>query len=191
MPNLWLLLLVGWIVGGGLGLIEPVQALEADRHQPVYIEADQAELDEQKGITVYRGNVSLTQGSMVLTGAVVTSYHAAGSRALIRVIAEGSPVRFRQRPSSDKEEVHATAPRMEYEAEKQLVHLVNGGEVTQGRNTFRGNRIDYHIDDNRVSASSGNTPGERVRATLFPQEHPSKGEGGRTDKPGNTSGSQP
>ncbi|CAK0765483.1 Lipopolysaccharide export system protein LptA [Gammaproteobacteria bacterium] len=154
----------------GFALIAPVWALQADRQQPVYIEADRADMDDQKGISVYRGNVSLTQGTMVLKCEILTAYHTPESRALHRVVIEGSPARFRQIPAQDKEEVIATAPKMEYLVDKQMVYLLDKAEVTQGRNIFRGKKIEYNISDNQVHAEGGNTPSERVRVTLFPQE---------------------
>ncbi|CAK0775179.1 lipopolysaccharide export system protein LptA [Gammaproteobacteria bacterium] len=147
-----------------------VLALPSDRQQPVSIEADQADMDEQKGVSVYRGNVSLTQGSMVLRCEILTAYHAPETRSLIKATAEGTPARFRQRPAPDKEEVIATAPRMEYFVDKQVVYLLEKGEVTQGHNVFRGKRVEYSINDNQVHAESGSAPGERVHVTLFPQD---------------------
>lgn len=146
----------------------PGLALQSDRQQPITIEADRADMDDQKGISVYRGNVILAQGTMELKCEVLTAHHE--SRALIKVIANGSPAYFRQRPASDKEEVVATAPRMEYLVNKQLVYLLDKAEVTQGRNVFRGKRIEYNITDNQVHAEGGSAPGERVKVTLFPQE---------------------
>ena len=157
-----------WWVGVLLPI--PVLALPTDRQQPVYIEADRADMDDQKGLSIYRGNVSLTQGTMVLQCEVLTAYHSPVTRALLKAVAEGAPARFRQQPSTDKEVVIATAPRMEYLVDKQLVYLLEKAEVTQGRNIFRGKKIEYNISDNQVHAESGATPGERVQVTLFPQE---------------------
>jgi len=157
-----------WLIAGLAA--SPVLALPSDRQQPISIEADRADMDDQKGISTYRGNVTLTQGSMVLRCEVLTAHHSPESRALIKTTAEGSPARFRQRPAPDKEEVVATAPRMEYLVEKQVVYLLEKAEVTQGHNVFRGKRIEYNLNDNQVHAESGGAPGERVQVTLFPQD---------------------
>ena len=45
-----------------------VQALSTDSQQPIEIEADFAELDDQEGRTIYVGNVIVTQGSIKMTG---------------------------------------------------------------------------------------------------------------------------
>jgi lipopolysaccharide export system protein LptA len=166
-------------------LIPHALALPTDRQQPVYLEADRADMDDQKGISIYRGNVTMTQGSMVLKCDVLTAYHAPETRALVKAVAEGAPARFRQLPAPDKEEVIATAPRMEYLVDKQLIYLLEKAEVIEGRNVFRGKRIEYSIDNNQVHAESGTAPGERVQATIFPQDK------GKTTAPSPDKGKAP
>ncbi|MCA1804165.1 MAG: hypothetical protein LC646_02110 [Xanthomonadaceae bacterium] len=67
----------------------PSWALSSDREQPMYIESDQAELDDQKGISIYIGNVRVTQGTLVLTGEHMTVYQDGAN--LDRVILLGKP----------------------------------------------------------------------------------------------------
>ena len=45
-----------------------LQALPGDSNEPIEIEADFAELDDEKGETIYVGNVIVTQGSLRMTG---------------------------------------------------------------------------------------------------------------------------
>ncbi|MBA1331005.1 LptA protein, partial [Candidatus Endoriftia persephone str. Guaymas] len=49
-------------------LLLPLQAraLSGDREQPIYLEADSVEIDEASGVSVYIGNVVVSQGSMRL-----------------------------------------------------------------------------------------------------------------------------
>ena len=45
-----------------------LQALPGDSNQPIEIEADFAELDDEQGETIYVGNVIVIQGSLRMTG---------------------------------------------------------------------------------------------------------------------------
>ena len=47
-------------------------AEQGDRDKPIQIEADRASLDQLKGVTVYEGNVVVTQGTILLRAAQVT-----------------------------------------------------------------------------------------------------------------------
>ncbi len=50
-----------------LGLSSPhANAFTAGSNEPIRIQSDRAELDEQKGLSTYTGDVVITQGSSVL-----------------------------------------------------------------------------------------------------------------------------
>ena len=51
-----------------------LMALSSDRSQPIDLEADSADIDDLKGISIYTGNVILTQGSMVIKSSKLTLY---------------------------------------------------------------------------------------------------------------------
>ena len=53
-------------------LITSAIALTDDSTKPINIQADSAEINDATGISTYRGNVKITQGSTVLTGDIVT-----------------------------------------------------------------------------------------------------------------------
>ncbi len=77
-----------------------VNALPDDRDQPIHITADQALRDEKKGMTVYSGNVHMSQGSLRISADKITIFHS--TEELDRVIAEGSPATLQQQPDPDK-----------------------------------------------------------------------------------------
>ena len=60
-------------------LCAPASALSTDREEPIEIEADSAEADDLKGITIYRGDVIITQGTLRITGSQVTIHYSKGN----------------------------------------------------------------------------------------------------------------
>ncbi len=54
---------------------QSVMGLSTDREQPIEIEADTAELDDIKNISIYRGNVIVIRGSIRMTGDKMTIYN--------------------------------------------------------------------------------------------------------------------
>ena len=66
-----------------------LMALSSDRSQPIDLEADSADIDDLKGISIYTGNVILTQGSMVIKSSKLTLY-TNKDRELEKAIAVGS-----------------------------------------------------------------------------------------------------
>ncbi len=142
------------------------RALTSDRDQPMLIEADRAELDDARGISTYRGNVKVTQGTLVLTGDTMTVYSK--DDEITKVIVEGTPASYRQRPDGKDEDVHARSRRMEYYRDPERVVLIDNAEVTQAGDVLRSDRILYDVGRDKVEAGGTNS-GQRVRITLQPK----------------------
>ncbi len=152
--------------------------LSTDKDQPIEIEADYADLDDEKGVTIYRGNVVLTQGSVRMTGDTMTVYFK--DDELDTLIMEGKPARYRQLPDDSKIYDEAEALRMEYYELKNLIVLVDKASFKQEGLSFSGNRIEYDTEHSRVKArgsvkqqtgsGSSSSSGERVKIILKPKK---------------------
>ena len=157
-------------------------ALSTDKNQPIEIQADSAELDDKKGVTVYHGNVVVTQGSIRMTGDTMT-VHYTKDQDLETVIMEGHPATYRQLP--DKSEVYdeAEALRMEYYGLKNLIVLIDNAQVKQEEFRFSGNRIEYDTKLSQIKArgkpsqetpvTEENTPSQednRVKIIIKPKK---------------------
>ncbi len=142
-------------------------ALSSDREQPIHITADRVELNEQTGISTYRGQVQVTQGSMVLEADRVVVYQREGE--LQRIEADGDPARLRQRPDEAAEDVRGAAAHIEYHADSASATLVGNAFLWRGRDEFRGERIDYETENNVVKAA-GKDSSERVHAVIHPKQ---------------------
>ena len=151
-------------------------ALSSDKDQPIDLEADSADIDDKQGVSVYRGNVVLSQGSMVLNAQVLTLYHNK-KRQLSKAIATGSPSKFKQRPDGKDSDMHATANKMIYFVLEDKIHLLDDAVLWQNKDSFRGNKIIYDTKAGSVKATGGvNIKGdkkkskERIRVTIQPRK---------------------
>ena len=150
------------------GLAGDAAALSSDRDQPMYVEADRADIDDKRGVSVYRGNVKITQGTLILTAAELTVHSKDGD--IIKAVAVGQPATYRQRPDGKEQDVEAEALRMEYYGSDQKIILIDQAEVRQGGDTFRSQRIHYDIAKDVVNAgATTGSPGDRVRITIQPK----------------------
>jgi lipopolysaccharide export system protein LptA len=140
--------------------------LASDKDQPLEIAADSVEIDDARGISIYRGNVDVQQGSMRLLADEVTIHHA--ERSASRIEAVGNPVRFRQKLDDGAKEVHAKAQRMEYDIDSDQIVLIQQAEIRQGTDTFRSDRITYDRKNALVKAGASAQGKERVRVTVQP-----------------------
>ncbi len=125
--------------------------LSTDKDQPIEVEADEAELDDMNDVSIYRGNVIVRQGSIHMTGDVMTVY-SKGGEALDYIIIEGNPATYQQLPDNSKVHDQARAQRMEYHETKNLVVLIRDAWVKQDTSTLVGERIEYNTELSRVKA---------------------------------------
>jgi lipopolysaccharide export system protein LptA len=155
----------------------PAWGLSTDKDEPIEVEADSAELDDARNVSVYRGNIVVVQGSMRMTGDVMTVHHTDDNK-LDRLIIEGRPATYRQMPDDGKAFDEAEARRMEYHESKELILLIDRATVRQDRVLFSGDRIEYDTRLSKVRAwskpgartagdeTAEQQPGERVRIII-------------------------
>ena len=138
-------------------------ALSTDKEQPIEIEADSAELDDKKHITIYEGAVVVTQGTIRMTGDRMTVYYTKNNE-LDTVILTGKPATYRQMP--DKGDVYdeSEAMRMEFYKSKNLIVLINQAKVKQKDMNFGGDRIEYDTEHSKIRARGLVTIGDKTPA---------------------------
>ncbi len=141
-------------------------ALSTDRDQPMLIEADRAELNDTEGVSVYRGNVKVTQGTLMLTGETMTVYNKEDE--VDKVVMDGTPATYKQRPDNKDKDVRAKALRMEYTTNPEYIILLRQAEVEQEGDTLHSERIEYDVANDKVNAGT-DKPSDRVRILIQPK----------------------
>ena len=161
-------------------------ALPSDREQPIEIEADHAQLDDERGITQYKGRAILTQGTLRIEGDIITFYYD-DDKQLTKAVAQGKRATYQQIQKKGEPPVRAKAYTMEYHAKEQKIYLIGKGHVWQNGNEFSGERIEYDIERNivnasgRVNQSEQPKKGERIHIIIQPPNRAKKTE--KTIKP--------
>ncbi len=154
-----------------LAPMTPARALESDQQQPLSLEADAAEMDEAKRLSVYTGKVIVRQGTLEIRADQVTIHHAEDKRPEL-IIATGQPATYQQQVEGEQRPIQAEALRMEYQATKDEITLIDQAVVFQGTDTFRSDRIVYDRLNARVKAGTSAQGKERVRIHITPQNEP-------------------
>ncbi len=160
---------IGLLCLSALGAVpRTVPALSTDSQQPIHIEADSAELDEERRLTVYEGSVVISQGSMRIKANRVDFYYDE-DRSLDKAVALGKPARYEQMLDDSDEPVRANAHRMEYYATKNILYLFEDAKVTQSGDTVTGDRITYDMERNTAMAERLKEDDERIRVIIQPK----------------------
>ena len=152
------------------------QAEKADRDKPVNLEANSVTLDDIKKLSVYDGNVILSQGTIMLRADRVQVAQKNGE--LDTVTATGKPVAFRQKLDGRDEYIEGFADRIEYNSITSDLELVGQARLRRGGDELRGARISYNASTEFykvVGQPGAQSPTGRVRAVIRPKP--------RTDQP--------
>ena len=140
---------------------------EDDPQEPLYLEADSAELFEAISLSIYRGDVFVRQGNMELRGDQVTVHHDPERRPKFIVVI-GTPATYLQRGKREEKGIEAAALHMEYDTAKDEITLIDQAVVFQGEDTFRNDRIVYDRAQARIKAGVVTKGKERVKIRISP-----------------------
>lgn len=162
----------------------PAFADKSDRDKPVNLEADRVDLDDAKKEAIFEGNVSMTQGTLVIKAdKIIVKQDASGFQY---GIAFGKPAYFRQKREGFDEFIEGYGERIEYDGKVDKMQMFTNARIQRGGDEVRGDYIAYNavteffqvIGGGKSTATSGNPQG-RVRATIQPKAKPGT-EGGKT-----------
>jgi len=143
-----------------------IYAYGDDKNEPIYLESDSAKWDEESQKSTYRGNVVVTQGTMLLTGnlLIVTSKN----NEISHMIVTGEKSTYRQKTKTGKI-VNGEAKIIEYFMDQSKIIFLEKAILTQSNNIVKSNKIIYKIDNENIIA--GDKKGKsRVRMTLEPKK---------------------
>ena len=148
----------------------PALAEKADRDKPVHLEADNVTLDDIKKVSVFEGNVLLTQGTLMLRADRVEAKRS--SDGLQNVWATGNPVSFRQKRDGVDEYIDGFAKQVEYDSVQSLLRLIGDARLRKGGDEIRGAQITYDAKTEfyKVIGQKGKPgPSGRVRVMIKPK----------------------
>ena len=150
----------------------PALAEKADREKPMQIEADRVSLDDLNKVSVFEGNVVLTQGTLLVRADKVSVRQDADKTQYATAI--GRPLSFRQKRDGADEYIEGWAERLEYDGKRNQVELFQKARLKRNNDEIRGDYIFYDAvnetfrvgpaDQSRPTASQG-----RVRMVIQPK----------------------
>lgn len=158
------------------------RAERADREQPVNLEADRVDLDDARKEATFQGNVTLTQGTlMIKADKVIVKQDDSGFQY---GIAYGKPAYFRQKREGFEDFIEGFSERLEYDGRADKVQMFTNARIQRGGDEVRGDYISYDatteffqvVGGGKTVATPGNPQG-RVRAVIQPKPKPGQGAG--------------
>jgi lipopolysaccharide export system protein LptA len=131
-------------------------AEKADREKPINLEADKVTLDDNQKVSVFEGNVILTQGTTKITASKITVRQ--DKQGNQNATAIGKPATFRTKRDGVEEYVDGSAERVEYDAKTDKVELFTNAWLRRDKDEVRGNYVSYEGTTEYYQALGGGTP---------------------------------
>jgi lipopolysaccharide export system protein LptA len=140
-------------------------AKSSDRSQQMAIEAGATSgtLDDRQP-TVLSGGVTIVQGSLHIDAGTATVSTRGGEP--VRAVLSGSPVRLKQQ-LDDGTPMSATATRVDYDLQGEIVVFTGNVNIQQPRGTLQGQRVVYNMRTGMVN--SGGEGNGRVKMLINPR----------------------
>jgi len=142
-------------------------ALSNDTEQPIYIDSDNQQLDIQRNIVTFTGNVILRQGSIDIRADKVVVTRPEGSEGKETIDAYGNPATFHQE-MDDGKPIDGAARKMRYETSTEFLKMTDEAILIQEGSEIQGKVISYKIDEQKLVAESGSK--KRVTTILQPNQ---------------------
>ncbi|SEI04489.1 lipopolysaccharide transport periplasmic protein LptA [Pseudomonas fuscovaginae UPB0736] len=161
-------------LGAALGSVS-AWALPNDSEQPIRVQADDAQLDDKQGIATYKGDVIITQGSMIVKGNTVTLTRTKDG-AIDVVTSVGNLAYFEQKQkATDPQPVKGYGKTIQYHAQQNRIVLIDQAKVVNEGNTTEGEKIVYDTVKQVATAGRANgtpitTPRQRIDMVIQPKK---------------------
>lgn len=140
-------------------------ALPDDKHETIRGSADNLTVDQKNGVATYTGSVEIRQGSLVINADSII-IHTTADGGVEKMIASGSPAKFKQQPEIDQSIVTASAKKITYTPNNEHLLLVEDASVEQNGAVMSGPYIDYDLIK-EVMKAEGNNKGEGQRIEII------------------------
>tara|TARA_Y100000994_G_scaffold222305_1_gene202461 strand:- start:589 stop:978 length:390 start_codon:yes stop_codon:yes gene_type:complete len=109
-------------------------------------------MDQVNGIVNYNGNVQVDQGTLrLIAEKIIVEYE---DQKVTRIIATGSPARYKQVIDEEGNEVKANSDKIIYFTKNEIIELIGNSYLWENNNEINGSVISYYIREGKVNAES-------------------------------------
>ena len=147
----------------------PAQAERADRSKPINVESERMHVDDAKKVSVFDGNVVITQGTLTIHANKVTVRQDKDGYQYATAI--GNPATFRQKRDGGGY-IEGAADRIEYDGKADRMQFFNHAWLKrEPADEVRGNYISYDGPTEYFTVTPGAdaSPDARVHAVIRPR----------------------
>ncbi|MBE0493584.1 MAG: lipopolysaccharide transport periplasmic protein LptA [Thiomicrospira sp.] len=168
-------IVISFLVGLSLNSWAQTQPID-ETALPIDIEANQLDAQDQQGLTVYRGDVIATQGTLTLQGDQLEIHHP--ERQIQKITTTGMPATFKRFLTEENAWVSGQARTIIYLTETRTVELIGQAYLEQeGRHKIEGPKLVYDMNAQTLNAGQTDDESGRIKMTITPKTEASPSQG--------------
>ncbi|NBT34129.1 MAG: lipopolysaccharide transport periplasmic protein LptA [Betaproteobacteria bacterium] len=160
----------------GLGFSAPSHAERADRDAPTKVDSDRLDHDDQRLVTVFTGRVTLTKGTLKITGDRMELQQLPNGESL--AVVTGKPAKFHQKREGVNEWMFGESTRIDYDSRTEIAIFTGQADMRR----LAGEKLMDHVSGDHLTYNNVDetykvtvVPGQsRARMTLMPRESTTK-----------------
>lgn len=139
-------------------MVPAVDAVEErDKDEPIRVYARTIEIDDRTGIAIYRGEVSMQDGTLSIKADIIKAHMKRGD--VETFFAYGKPVIVTHRPADTNEEMYATADRLEYYVKREQLDMFGNVTLQQDGSELRCPELHYDLEARQFVARGNDAEG--------------------------------
>ncbi len=133
--------------------------------KPIAIDADNQQIDIEKNIITFNGNVQIVQDGLTIWAdkVVITDMQDSTKQ---KITGYGNPVKYKQIIPKNNKVVTGHSSQVIYDVKESNVVLQGDAELIQQDNRIKSSLITYDVKNQRIIAQPGKN--ERVKTTIIP-----------------------
>lgn len=150
-------------------------AVNEDFDQPIKVKSEYQSGDGIRKVSIFRENVNITQGSLVIDADEV-EVNAEQGKGRETFIARGTPASYEQ-TMEDGSRIRAVAEYIEYQVEGRTLTLSGNAELHQNSHSVRGSTIQFNMEKEQLMAQGTDEEDGRVMTIFQPdnaEEYPAR-----------------
>lgn len=161
-----------------VAMVSAAPLADGSSSQPIHIEADRMESDQNKEAVLFAGNVEATQEDLIIQADQMTVYYRKAAQTLASASNAAKSIEKLEATGNIKiikKDWLASGDRMEFETRDRKVVITGNTKVWQGNNTVTGERVVLFLDEGKsIVENQSKGDGGRVKASFYPKPDDTK-----------------
>lgn len=133
-----------------------------DQNEKATIVSQSADINRSTGISVFKDNVKIDQGSTHVKGDIITTYNDENNEVKEAIVEglNGNLAQYQTVVEQGKPVLYAKAKIIKYYPQKKYIVLLGNASIVQGTDSIAGDELEYDIEKQHLISKNNKSSGQ-------------------------------